>query len=131
MSLSIKGPRTGLWSLPCDLGLGQGHISMHNTHRDYQRTWSCDWKLHFSRISTLPVWHGAQNWWLIMIVWNLVSLSEPNYKFLSQKAIARLQNFAECRYYRTYKGPYFLIAWDYHNQPSVLSSTPKWQRRQT
>jgi len=35
MALSIKSPGTGLWSLPCDLdlGSGQGHISMHNTHR--------------------------------------------------------------------------------------------------
>jgi len=32
----------------------------------------------FLVLSPLPFWHGTQNWWLIMIIWNY-SMSEPNF----------------------------------------------------
>jgi len=38
-----------------------------------------------------PFWHGAQKWWLIMIVWDFVySLPEPDFR-ISKKAITWLQ----------------------------------------
>jgi len=39
-----------------------------------------------------PFWHGAQNQWLIMIVWDLAySLSEPDFRISFKKAIAWVQ----------------------------------------
>jgi len=42
-------------------------------------------KLHFCRSISSAIWHGAQNWWLIMTV-GYVVLSEPNFfNFLDSK----------------------------------------------
>jgi len=43
--------------------------------------WSSD-NCTFLGLSPPPFWHGAQNWWFIMIMWNLLvvcSLSEPDF----------------------------------------------------
>jgi len=52
--------------------------------------WSCE-NCTFLGLSP-PLCHGAQNWWLVVIVWDLdYSLSEPNFEFPSRKAITRVQ----------------------------------------
>jgi len=55
-------------------------------------------------LSPPPIWRGAENWWLIMIVWDLVySLSEPDYCKLSRefklRRISILQDFQRVIYF--------------------------------
>jgi len=45
----------------------------------------------FLRLPPLPFWHGAQNWWLIRIVWDLIcSFLEPYFWISPQLAVTWL-----------------------------------------
>ena len=69
----------------------------------------------FLGLAPSPFWHGAKILWLIMIVRDLVySFLEPDFLKISFSVSYRVtSDFAECRYYRTFKGPYFYIVWGY------------------
>jgi len=61
--------------------------------------WSCE-NCTFLCLSPLPFLHGAQNWWLAMIVWDLVySLSEPDFRISFQEGCHVSSNFVDCRYF--------------------------------
>ena len=73
-------------------------------------------KLHFLCLSPPPFRRGSQNWWLIMIVWDLLySVSEPDFWISFSVSCHANSNFAECRSYRTFKRPYFHIAGRYNH----------------
>jgi len=66
----------------------------------------------FLGLSPAPFWRGAQTWWLIMIIWDLVySLSEPDFLISFSESYHVTSDFVECRRYMTFKEPYFSIAW--------------------
>jgi len=55
-------------------------------------------------LSPLPFWPGAQNWWLVMISWDLIySLLDPAFKFPSQKAITWVQTLQNVNIIRNSK----------------------------
>jgi len=53
----------------------------------------------FLGLSPPPFWCGAQNWWLIVIVWDLARF----FNFLSE-SYHMTSYFAECQHYRLSKG---------------------------
>ena len=54
-------------------------------------------KLHFSP----PFWRGAQNWWLITIVWEIFySFPEPDFWISSQVGGHVTSKFAKCWYHQ-------------------------------
>ena len=66
--------------------------------------WSCE-KCTILGLSPPPFRCGAQNWWLLAIVWDLdYSLSEPDFwiSFSHESS-----NFVHCRYFTKFKWPYF------------------------
>jgi len=53
----------------------------------------------FLHLSSPPFWCGAQNWRLIMIVWDqLYSMSEPSFWISFSESYHVTSNFAECQY---------------------------------
>jgi len=51
------------------------------------------------------------------------SLSEPSFWISFSVSYHMTSYFAECRYYRTFKGPYFPIAWGYNHMVGRAGST--------
>ena len=67
-------------------------------------------KLHFLCLSPVPFWRTAYNWWLILIVWDLVySFSEADFLISFYESY----HFAECRHFAKFKWPYFHTACGY------------------
>jgi len=74
---------------------------------------SCE-KCTFLGLSPPPFQRGAQNWWLVAIVWDLYySLSEPDFWITIQESYHKSSNFVQYRYLTTFKWPYFGSAWHY------------------
>jgi len=62
----------------------------------------------FVGLCPLPFWRVALNWWLVMIVRDIVySLSEHDFQISLYESYHVCSNFAECRYYTNFKWPYF------------------------
>jgi len=77
----------------------------------------------FLGLSFPPFWHWAQNWWLIILVWDLVySLSQPDFLISFSVSYHVISNFAECQHYRTFIGLYFRIAWCYSHMVGYAGS---------
>jgi len=58
-----------------------------------------------------------------MIVWDLVySMSEPDFWTSFSVSHHVTSNFVECQCYRTFKGPYFFIAWHYSHMVGFAGS---------
>jgi len=77
----------------------------------------------FLGLSPPPFWCGAQNWWLIMIIWDLVcSWSEPNFLTPFSVSYHVTSNFAKCLHYSTFRGPYFHITWGYSHMVGYAGS---------
>jgi len=77
----------------------------------------------FLGLSFPPFWHWAQNWWLIILVWDLVySLSQPDFLISFSVSYHVISNFADCRHYRTFIGLYFRIAWCYSHMVGYAGS---------
>jgi len=56
---------------------------------------------------------AAQSWWLIMVVWDLIySFSKPHFRISFYENYHESSNFAQCRYFTTFKWPYFCSAWN-------------------
>jgi len=90
----------------CDLDLiqGQGHGAFELLTIAHNCT--------FLDLFPPPLSRGAQNWWLLVIVWYLVySLSEPDFRISFYENYHDSSNFAECRHFTKFKWPYFGTAW--------------------
>jgi len=84
--------------------------------------WSCE-NCSFLGLSPPPLLHGAQNSWLVVIIWDLFySLSEPDFRISSNESYHESSNFAECQYLTKFKWPYFGIAWCYSQMVGHASS---------
>ena len=71
-------------------------------------------KCTFIRLSPRPLSREAQNWRLLMIVWDLIySLSEPDFRISFQENYHESSNFPDCRYFTKLRWPYFGSAWRY------------------
>jgi len=78
----------------------------------------------FLGLSPLPLLCGAQNWWLLVIVWDLLySLSEPDFWISFQESYHKSSDFAECRYFTKFKWPYFGSASGYSQMVGHAGST--------
>jgi len=65
----------------------------------------------FLGLSPPPLLCEAQNWWLIVIIWDLAySLSEPDFRIYFLESYHDIANFAECRYFTKFKWPYLSTA---------------------
>jgi len=64
----------------------------------------------FLGLSPPPFSRGAQNWWLTLIVWDLVdSLSEPDFRISFYERYHYSSYFTECRYFTTFKWPHISV----------------------
>jgi len=87
--------------------------------RSFQSCENCT----FLGLSPLPFWRGAQNWWLILIVWDLIhSLSESDFRISFQESYHESSNFAKCRYFTNLKRPYFGSALCYSHTVGLAGS---------
>jgi len=78
----------------------------------------------FLRLSPPPFSHAAQNWWLAVIAWDRIySLPELDFRICFQESYHESSNFAECRYFTTFKWPYLGSAWDYSQMVGSVSSS--------
>jgi len=90
-----------------DRGSGQGHISMHSTYRttsilDHVTLASSNTKMWAFESHVISTFHK---------VWShMIAYWEENSKIGLRQAVDE-------------------DSWYYHNQPSLLSFTPKWRRR--
>jgi len=74
---------------------------------------SCE-NCSFPGLSPPPFSSGAQNWWLMVIVCDLIySLSKSDFRISFWESYHESSNFAECRYFTKFKWPYFGSAWRY------------------
>jgi len=72
---------------------------------------SCE-KCTFLGLSPPPFRCGAQNWWLVAIVWDLdYRLSEPNFWISIYESYHESSNFVQYQYLTKFKWPYFGSAW--------------------
>jgi len=85
---------------------------------------SCE-KCTFLRLSPPPFLHGAQKWWLAVIVRDLdYSLSEPDFWISFRESYHKSSNFALCPYFTIFQWPYFGSPWRYsHMVGRATSST--------
>ena len=59
-------------------------------------------------LSHPPFWRGDQNWWLMVIVWDLLySLSEPDFGISFLESYRESSNFAGCRHFTKLTCPFF------------------------
>jgi len=87
-------------------GQRQGHGPFELPRIDHNCT--------FLRLSPPLLSRGAQNWWLVVIAWDLIyRLSEPDFIISFYESYHESSNFAECRYFTKFKWPYFGTAWCY------------------
>jgi len=67
----------------------------------------------FPGLSPPPPSREAQNWWLTLIVWDLIySLSEPGFRISFQERYHYSSNFTECRYFTTFNWPHISVLRD-------------------
>jgi len=85
---------------------------------------SCE-KCTSLRLSPPPFLHGAQKWWLAVIVRDLdYSLSEPDFWISFRESYHKSSNFALCPYFTIFQWPYFGSPWRYsHMVGRATSST--------
>ena len=70
-----------------------------------------------------PFWRGAQNWWLVVIVYDLVyCLLEPDFQIFIWESYHESSNFVECRYFTKFKSPYFGSVWCYSHMVGYAGS---------
>jgi len=81
-----------------------------------QGFWSSE-NCTFLRVSPPPFWHWAQNWWLVVILLDLVYFG-----ISFQESYHGSSNFAECRYFTKFKWPYFGTAWGYSHMVGQAGS---------
>ena len=80
-------------------------------------------KLQFSRSISSAILTWSSNWWLMMIVFDLVhSMSEPDFRIPFYESYHVSSNFAECRHCTDFKWPYFCIAWGWSHTVGLAGS---------